>query len=259
MRTGSRSFGACSRSRTTRETTCSRRRGSTSTTCAGCAPRRPRFAHVTGGGIVGNLGARRARRARAPRSTGTHGSGRPCSSGSPRHVAEDELRRVFNLGIGYLAVVRDPGDDLVIGRIVRRDRRARVGRGDEPAGAPRRGPAGRRRRVERRAARRARAGRGGRLATAVFELEDYPDRDARDLAMADWLESQGVELVVCAGYMQLLRPAFLERFPQRVVNVHPAPLPDFPGPIRSRTSSRRVRQPRLRPSTSSTRASTRAR
>jgi len=67
------------------------------------------------------------------------------------------------------------------------------------------------------------------IATAAFELEDYPDRDARDGAMADWLESQGVELVVCAGYMQLLRPSLLERFPQRVVNVHPAPLPEFPG------------------------------
>ena len=66
-------------------------------------------------------------------------------------------------------------------------------------------------------------------AIATFALDDYPDRDARDLAMAEWLEGRGVELVVCAGYMHLLRPAFLERFPQRVVNVHPAPLPEFPG------------------------------
>ncbi len=65
--------------------------------------------------------------------------------------------------------------------------------------------------------------------TAVFQLVDYADRDARDAAMADWLEGRGVGLVVCAGYMHLLRPSFLERFPQRVVNVHPAPLPDFPG------------------------------
>jgi phosphoribosylglycinamide formyltransferase-1 len=64
---------------------------------------------------------------------------------------------------------------------------------------------------------------------AVFPLGDFDDRDARDAAMAEWLESHGVELVVCAGYMQLLRPGFLERFPGRVVNVHPAPLPDFPG------------------------------
>jgi phosphoribosylglycinamide formyltransferase-1 len=67
------------------------------------------------------------------------------------------------------------------------------------------------------------------LPTQAFSLEDYPDRHARDLAMARWLEGQGVELVVCAGYMHLLTPGFLERFPGRVVNVHPAPLPGFPG------------------------------
>ena len=66
-------------------------------------------------------------------------------------------------------------------------------------------------------------------ATAVFALADYDGRDARDTAMADWLESHDVGLVVCAGYMQLLRPAFLSRFPDRVVNVHPALLPAFPG------------------------------
>jgi phosphoribosylglycinamide formyltransferase 1 len=65
--------------------------------------------------------------------------------------------------------------------------------------------------------------------TGVFSLEAYDDRDARDAAMADWLGSQGVELVVCAGYAHLLTPAFLERFAGRVVNVHPAPLPEFPG------------------------------
>ena len=74
----------------------------------------------------------------------------------------------------------------------------------------------------------ARADAAG-VAAATFALDEYPDRDARDAAMADWLAGQGVDLVVCAGYMHLLRPAFLERFPQRVVNVHPAPLPDFPG------------------------------
>ena len=65
--------------------------------------------------------------------------------------------------------------------------------------------------------------------TAVFPLEAYAGRDERDAAMADWLELHRVRLVVCAGYMHLLRPAFLERFPGRVVNTHPAPLPDFPG------------------------------
>jgi phosphoribosylglycinamide formyltransferase-1 len=67
------------------------------------------------------------------------------------------------------------------------------------------------------------------VAAAAFPLEDFTDREARDLAMADWLVNQGVDLVVCAGYMHLLHRAFLERFPGRVVNVHPAPLPDFPG------------------------------
>lgn len=74
----------------------------------------------------------------------------------------------------------------------------------------------------------ARADSSG-VPAAVFELEDYPDREARDSAMADWLQARGAQLVVCAGYTHLLTPSFLERFPERVVNVHPAPLPDFPG------------------------------
>ena len=68
-----------------------------------------------------------------------------------------------------------------------------------------------------------------RIANAVFELEAHASREERDAAMAEWLASRGVELVVCAGYMHLLRPVFLERFPGRVVNTHSAPLPDFPG------------------------------
>jgi phosphoribosylglycinamide formyltransferase 1 len=66
-------------------------------------------------------------------------------------------------------------------------------------------------------------------ATAAFELSEFPDRAARDTAMADWLEQQGVRLVVLAGYMHLLTPAFLVRFPDAVVNVHPSLLPAFPG------------------------------
>ena len=63
----------------------------------------------------------------------------------------------------------------------------------------------------------------------AFELSDFPSRRERDLAMADWLRSLGVELVVAAGYMRLLDPGFLDAFPQRVINVHPALLPAFPG------------------------------
>jgi phosphoribosylglycinamide formyltransferase 1 len=73
-----------------------------------------------------------------------------------------------------------------------------------------------------------RARRAG-VATRSFPIEDFADRSARDLAIADWLARQGVELVVLAGYMQLLSEAFLARFPDRVINVHPALLPAFPG------------------------------
>jgi len=66
------------------------------------------------------------------------------------------------------------------------------------------------------------------IPTAVFELDDHESREERDSAMAGWLAEQGVTLVVCAGYMHLLRPVFLERF-DYVVNTHSAPLPEFPG------------------------------
>jgi phosphoribosylglycinamide formyltransferase 1 len=65
------------------------------------------------------------------------------------------------------------------------------------------------------------------IPTAVFEL--HGSREERDLAMADWLADRGVGLVVLAGYMHLLTPSFLARFPGRVVNVHPSLLPSFPG------------------------------
>jgi phosphoribosylglycinamide formyltransferase 1 len=77
-----------------------------------------------------------------------------------------------------------------------------------------------------RALERARA---AAIPTAVFDLDEYAGREARDLAMAAWLEERGVGLVVLAGYMHLLCPAFLERFPGRIVNVHPSLLPSFPG------------------------------
>ena len=67
------------------------------------------------------------------------------------------------------------------------------------------------------------------IATAVFASSDYDSREERDAAMADWLAGHGVDLVVCAGYMQLLRATFLERFRGRIVNTHSAPLPAFPG------------------------------
>jgi phosphoribosylglycinamide formyltransferase 1 len=71
-----------------------------------------------------------------------------------------------------------------------------------------------------------RAERAG-VPAAAFPLEGYEDREQRDAAMADWLASNEAGLVVCAGYMQLLTPGFLARFP--CINVHPSLLPAFPG------------------------------
>jgi phosphoribosylglycinamide formyltransferase-1 len=71
--------------------------------------------------------------------------------------------------------------------------------------------------------------RDAAVPTAVFARADFADRAARDVAIADWLAGRGVELVVLAGYLALLTPAFLARFPDRVVNVHPSLLPAFPG------------------------------
>jgi phosphoribosylglycinamide formyltransferase-1 len=71
--------------------------------------------------------------------------------------------------------------------------------------------------------------RGAGVPTAVFAAGEYGGRAERDAAMAGWLAGQDVELVVLAGYMQLLSPEFLERFSGRVINVHPALLPAFPG------------------------------
>ena len=67
------------------------------------------------------------------------------------------------------------------------------------------------------------------IETATFELESYPDREVRDRAIADWLSARGVDLIVLAGYMQLLSREFVRRFANRIVNVHPALLPSFPG------------------------------
>jgi phosphoribosylglycinamide formyltransferase-1 len=74
----------------------------------------------------------------------------------------------------------------------------------------------------------ARAAAAG-IETATFPGDQYAERTARDAAMADWLAGRGVELVVLAGYMQLLTPGFLARFGGNVINVHPALLPAFPG------------------------------
>jgi phosphoribosylglycinamide formyltransferase-1 len=65
--------------------------------------------------------------------------------------------------------------------------------------------------------------------TEVMPHKQYPSRDAFDQALVATLERHGVELVTLAGFMRLLTPGFLAAFPHRVMNIHPALLPAFPG------------------------------
>jgi phosphoribosylglycinamide formyltransferase-1 len=67
------------------------------------------------------------------------------------------------------------------------------------------------------------------IPTRVFARGAFAERHDRDRALADWLQSLGVRLVVLAGYMELLGEEFLGRFPGAVINVHPSLLPAFPG------------------------------
>ena len=142
-------------------------------------------------------------------------------------------------------------------------RRPRLGRGHEPAGDPRPRPRPRRRRGRRR--RLGQAGRHGARArarapaspTAAFPRDDFADRAARDAAMADWLAERGVELVVLAGYMQLLTPAFLRPLPRPRDQRPPGAAAGLPGhPARSSRRSTTASRSSASPSTSSTRAST---
>ena len=71
--------------------------------------------------------------------------------------------------------------------------------------------------------------RAAGVPAATFSLDCHANRVERDLVLATWLEEHGVELVVLAGYMHLLTKPFLDRFPGRIVNVHPSLLPQFPG------------------------------
>ena len=74
-----------------------------------------------------------------------------------------------------------------------------------------------------------RAERAG-IETSAFPLDGHGgDRAARDGAIAEWLLTRDVELVVLAGYMQIMGSSFLSKFPGRVINLHPALLPAFPG------------------------------
>lgn len=65
--------------------------------------------------------------------------------------------------------------------------------------------------------------------TLALDHRAFPSREAFDQALADELEARGVVFVALAGFMRVLTPVFLRRFPNRVLNIHPALLPSFPG------------------------------
>jgi phosphoribosylglycinamide formyltransferase-1 len=67
------------------------------------------------------------------------------------------------------------------------------------------------------------------IATACVNHRDYPSREAFDRAVADLLQSHGVDLVCLAGFMRLVGAPLLDAFPGRILNIHPSLLPAFPG------------------------------
>jgi len=65
--------------------------------------------------------------------------------------------------------------------------------------------------------------------TRVVSHKEYPDRDAFDAELVSVLKGYDVELVCLAGFMRILTPGFIRAFPGRIMNIHPALLPSFPG------------------------------
>jgi phosphoribosylglycinamide formyltransferase-1 len=67
------------------------------------------------------------------------------------------------------------------------------------------------------------------VSTVVLDHKSYSSREAYDQAVVELLQKRGVELVVLAGFMRLLSPAFIKAYSNRIMNIHPALLPSFPG------------------------------
>ena len=67
------------------------------------------------------------------------------------------------------------------------------------------------------------------ISTTVIDHRGHASREAYDQVLVEHLEGQGVELVVLAGFMRLLSPFFVQSFPDRIMNIHPALSPSFAG------------------------------
>ena len=70
---------------------------------------------------------------------------------------------------------------------------------------------------------------GLNIPTAVVERKNYATKQAFEAAIIEQLDLHHVELVLLAGFMRILSPQFINRFPARIMNIHPALLPAFPG------------------------------
>jgi phosphoribosylglycinamide formyltransferase 1 len=127
-------------------------------------------------------------------------------------ATEDAEMRSATFRLVVLASGTGSNLQAILDRLHMREGIEVVGVGSDKPGAP--------------AIERARA---ARIPVGVFPRTDFADREARDAAMAEWIAEHAADLVVLAGYMQLLSPSFVGRFRERIVNVHPALLPAFPG------------------------------
>lgn len=67
------------------------------------------------------------------------------------------------------------------------------------------------------------------IPTEIINKEDFPTREAYDTELAARLKKHGVGLVVLAGFMRIITRPMLDAFPMRIINIHPALLPSFPG------------------------------
>ena len=68
-----------------------------------------------------------------------------------------------------------------------------------------------------------------KIPTVVINHKDFPNREAFEKALIEELEKRKVELICLAGFMRVLTPFFVNHFPNRIMNIHPALLPAFKG------------------------------
>ena len=71
--------------------------------------------------------------------------------------------------------------------------------------------------------------RKSRIPFKIMEPSHYPDRDSYYSAIAEELKKRGVELVILAGFMRVVKKPLIDAYPMRIMNIHPALLPSFPG------------------------------